>query len=352
MTYKKEQTSAAETFFTDQQYYRCPDQWFRGNQQSRGHSTPNRCQGVCFICRKEGYCSWKHPQCEQDESKAWFKARNLCNFDPNTHNLDNKFNQAFRQYITDFEEDSDTDDDFTAALEALVTEDKGDLTVDQAKGSTQDSFFTSCSTLSVQIATETTQKFLNQACLYLLSTDKLSIDPTFRTEPETEVIDSFASAQISPSGSGKSDTVSRYSKGEFYRIIINTGATKRSTAGLSQFKAFQRLSPDITIDRTSEGKVIVQFRIRTTSSLGSAVIQTPIGNIEFHIMPANTLFLLSLSDIDTLGVYFNNLTNTLITPQGNVPVVRHFGHSFLLWDTSLQLFLTESINCFLTTTEL
>jgi hypothetical protein len=59
--------------------------------------------------------------------------------------------------------------------------------------------------------------------------------------------------------------------------------------------------------------------------------------------------------MDALGVYFNNLTNTLVTPQGNVPVVRRFGHSFLLWDTPLQLFLTESFDhnpCFLTNTEL
>ena len=33
-------------------------------------------------------------------------------------------------------------------------------------------------------------------------------------------------------------------------------------------------------------------------------------------------------------------------------VVRRFGHSFLLWDTSLKLYLTESYDCFLTTTEL
>jgi len=38
-------------------------------------------------------------------------------------------------------------------------------------------------------------------------------------------------------------------------------------------------------------------------------------------MPANTPFLLSLGDIDTLGIYFNNLTNILITLRGNVLVV-------------------------------
>jgi hypothetical protein len=53
-------------------------------------------------------------------------------------------------------------------------------------------------------------------------------------------------------------------------------------------------------------------------------------------MHAKTPFLLSLADIDKLGVYFNNLTNSLVTSTGNnVLVVRRFGHLFLLWDTLL-----------------
>jgi hypothetical protein len=68
-TYKKEQSlGATETFFTDRRYYRRSDQRFRSGQQSqqsrfnpqRSHNRPNRCQGVCFICRKEGCRLWKH----------------------------------------------------------------------------------------------------------------------------------------------------------------------------------------------------------------------------------------------------------------------------------------------------
>ena len=73
-------------------------------------------------------------------------------------------------------------------------------------------------------------------------------------------------------------------------------------------------------------------------------------------MPLKTLFLLSLADMDKLGVYFNNLTNHLITSTGEcVPVVRRFGHSFLLWNTALQGFISESFTCnpcFLTEVEL
>jgi hypothetical protein len=85
------------------------------------------------------------------------------------------------------------------------------------------------------------------------------------------------------------------------------------------------------------------------------MVETPIGQVEFHIMHAKTLFLLSLADMDKLGVYFNNLTNSLVTSTRSVLVVRRFGHSFLLWDTSLQSLIIESFNCnpcFLTKVEL
>jgi hypothetical protein len=39
-------------------------------------------------------------------------------------------------------------------------------------------------------------------------------------------------------------------------------------------------------------------------------------------MPLKTLFLLSLANIDKLGVYFNNLTNYLITfTREYIPIV-------------------------------
>jgi hypothetical protein len=72
-------------------------------------------------------------------------------------------------------------------------------------------------------------------------------------------------------------------------------------------------------------------------------------------MPSKTPFLLSLANINKLHIYFNNLTNTLITPNRLILIVRHFSHSFLLWDTSFQVFIAESFAynpCFLTTVKL
>ena len=57
---------------------------------------------------------------------------------------------------------------------------------------------------------------------------------------------------------------------------------------------------------------------------------TPIGQVEFHIVKADTPFLLSLADIDRLKVYLNNLANILVTLNRDILVVRQFSYSFLL----------------------
>ena len=60
--------------------------------------------------------------------------------------------------------------------------------------------------------------------------------------------------------------------------------------------------------------VNVQFGIGSTASIGSVKIKTPIGLVDFYIVKADTPFLLYLTDIDRLQVYYNNITDTLISP--------------------------------------
>jgi hypothetical protein len=61
-----------------------------------------------------------------------------------------------------------------------------------------------------------------------------------------------------------------------------------------------------------------------------AIVKTLIGQVKFYIIYAKTLFLLSLADINKLRVYFNNLTNSLVTLTRSVLVIRRFSYSFLL----------------------
>jgi hypothetical protein len=84
-------------------------------------------------------------------------------------------------------------------------------------------------------------------------------------------------------------------------------------------------------------------------------VSTLIGEVEFHVMLAKILFLLSLADMDKLGIYFNNLIDRIIISTGEASVVRRFGHPFLLWDIALRSYITESFTynpCFLISVEL
>ncbi len=73
----------------------------------------------------------------------------------------------------------------------------------------------------------------------------------------------------------------------------------------------------------------IQFGISLTALIGSVIVKTPIGLVDFHVVKANTPFLLCLTDIDRLQVYYNNTIDTLIGPAtapGNkhitLPIIR------------------------------
>src|SRR5436190_6747401 len=137
--------------------------------------------------------------------------------------------------------------------------------------------------------------------------------------------------------------------------MVDTGASRISTAGWGQYLAYQKLNSTTKLDTSTAGSANVQFGIGNTPSVGSLLINTPVGRIDFHIVKADTPFLLCLADMDALQIYYNNLTNTVVTPTSTIPVVRQFGHPFILWGSSLQQFVVSSFSynpCYLTTVEL
>ena len=104
--------------------------------------------------------------------------------------------------------------------------------------------------------------------------------------------------------------------------MIDTGAFKQSTARYRQYFTYKKEVTPIQVNRTNAGVVNIQFSIGSTSFIGSLLLDTLIGIIEFHIVEAGTFFLLCLfEDMDKLNIYFNNLENILITSTKSVPVV-------------------------------
>ncbi|KAM4066206.1 hypothetical protein HRG_012064 [Hirsutella rhossiliensis] len=74
------------------------------------------------------------------------------------------------------------------------------------------------------------------------------------------------------------------------------------------------------------------------------------GRITFHILQTPTPFLLCLADMDRLGIYFNNITDTIncsnhcTNRPTSIPVIRKWGHPwfFLTKDEESISFLTET----------
>ena len=143
----------------------------------------------------------------------------------------------------------------------------------------------------------------------------------------------------------------RYGANRFQGIMPDTGAAGVSTAGEMQVEALQNVQnvQNVAIDKTTAGKHRIRFGDNPEcASLGDVEVQTPFGLVKFAVMPTNTPFLLCLADMDTLGVYLNNVEDVLVHKDKEYPVVRKWGHPWLLLDENTQ----ETAACHLTEQEL
>ncbi|RKF83290.1 hypothetical protein GcM3_015046, partial [Golovinomyces cichoracearum] len=107
----------------------------------------------------------------------------------------------------------------------------------------------------------------------------------------------------------KSSFISRYSSETFRGILNDSGAATFSTAGYQQYKAYQNVFGTTPLITNQESKIRVKFGKGTAESMGFTNIKTPIGNVKFYIVNCETPFLLSLQDMDHLGIFFDNVSN-------------------------------------------
>src|SRR5579871_1486997 len=313
ITFEKSQLESNQTFLTDRRYH-FPNRENRQRKQTRYRKKR------CFVCNKEGCWSTKHTKEEQEDSKRRFKERFTRNF-----------NRFTRQYITEYEGNDNSDDDDGEEDEM------DEIEINQAL----ESFNIDAELLPESFLTFETMLTTTLADQSFLHTVTGEYNPNNDTNPD---FDPFA----------YTTDVIRYNDKEFYGIMIDTGASNKSTAGFGQFQAYKRIY-NTDLDTTRAGAVHIQFGIGSSSSIGSIKIQTPIGPVEFHVVNADTPFLLCLADMDALQAYYNNIENVLVTPSNIFPIIRRFGHPFLLWDQHLHTFITDSLKanpCYLTEVEL
>ena len=319
--------SSQDAYFTDRRYHHRnhDDRNDRGNRSYRQNSS--RLRGKCYVCQKENCRSWKHTEEERSQSRDEYKNRFK-----NDKGRNGNFEDRFRQYVITCE---GLDEEGVQAFEALVLDTSDVHDTNSSDSDSQYCFITSFGTLTTEEATSISAELANKACAHLL-TENTSIQED----------DPF---------SYTATTGSRYTSTVFMGIIIDTAASKKSTGGYGQFQALQKSDPTVSLDTSTRGQVKVQFGIGTTTCIGTTEIMTPVGKVQFHIVPVDTPFLLSLADMDRLQIEFSNLRNVIVTRTQEVPVVRRYGHAFLLWNSPLQSYLTESFNanpCYLTDVEL
>lgn len=351
-TWDENQPKETSQFFTDRRYHsrtnaQRPQYLPRTSQPRPRFSTQDKKK--CFICKKEGCWSSNHTKEEQESEKRRFKAQ-----------FNQRFDKYARQYIAEFEGARETEEDdsdgINEAIEAMIAGDIVDQdNQDQDQDQDQDQsehFITAFGTLQSQEAMDITTQLANQSFQHGITAKDTPRSDLIGAEntPATDPLDPFAYTLTA---------TSRYTADVFYGVMIDTGASKKSTAGYNQYIAFRKSEAGkgtgTEINTSTAGAVNVQFGIGSTPSIGSIQVQLPVGRAEFHIVQADTPFLLCLADMDTLQVYYNNIKDQVITPSGTVPVVRRFGHPFILWSQALHAYITESLQsntCYLTETEL
>lgn len=311
----------------------------RNRQQQTGQRQPPK---RCMVCGNIGCWSTQHTAFERLQAKKKLERQRT----------------RLNQYITDFE------NDIAQAMEGTLDGDKEEQ--DSAEDNVFHTFIMNALSLDDddEQPAEPTQA----------GTFTVSIDPTLQAQ-DTEGMITFLADNSLSHALTQQDQIhpttyvlettrpSRYNRDRFFGVMLDTGASVVSTAGLGQYEAFVDLfgQESAQLDTSTAGSFMACFGIGSAPSIGSARITTPMGTAEFHIVDADTPFLLSIVDMDRLGIVLVNPTDQIVKPAQKrcpksnkmvidldftkaiktYPVIRIFGHPFMVWGPATAAFLTE-----------
>ncbi len=136
--------------------------------------------------------------------------------------------------------------------------------------------------------------------------------------------------------------INRYTFAIFYEIMIDSTTLIRSIVDYEQYLTFIK-NTSIDLNRIKTDIVNVQFEIESIFSIKSFTIDTSFELVKFHVIKANTSFLLNLADMNRLKVYFNNVEDILfmIIKNKNLSIIRRFHRDFLLWKILISYIFTS-----------
>ncbi|RAL65012.1 hypothetical protein DID88_001120 [Monilinia fructigena] len=303
-------TVPTETFLTDRRFYNNTS-----NPTRKPYAPPGRSKDDCYFpgCKIKGCRYYKHTQEEKDRVKGEYRSK--------YSNLDDKsFKARYDHFITDTGQGSDNDDS--------DEDDVGDRLIDQYLADQGDDVEEISRTFFTSVGSYDAQKVaiaLNNAASVHMMTAEICV-----AEQE------------------------RYNADEFMGIMIDTGASRRSTVGYNQYLAWKAIE-NTEYNPATAGQANVTYGIGSTTSIGSFWMKLPFGDVEWNVMRADTPFLFCLADMDRFKFKYDNIDDVAITPHMILPVYRRFAHPFLTWKVKLQNVIQHSIDdgeCLLTEVEL
>jgi len=262
----------------------------------------------CYVCGKQG--CWSTKNSKEDRRKAYDRYKS----DRNTRDKSKVTYNSFLAWYEGVDDGLDTDEEDSPVLQYLqsmgIDDDSSDNNEEQVPGPLHTSAF------------EMTAFLQNMSTRHLLTKE----DP-FRGFLATGAV---PPACDDLTAMGDLFILTRYDEMEFHGLMPDTGAAMVSTGGQPQFRALQREIPSIQLDKAQAGKATVRFGPgQVISSIGVAVVPTPFGSVDFHVIPQNTPFLLCLADMDRLGVIFDNVRNCMVRDSLALPLTRKWGHAWL-----------------------
>lgn len=292
-----------DQYWVDRTYNRRGRGRGRGNPSSRGSDYQERRyqrdsrQKKCYICGKPGCWSTTHPPSERQQARDRFRSQYTSQLGSNP--MSSQYGAFLAEYEgIEWQGDDDVDEATLLMLE-MNTDDNS-----------HETFFTEFGSID---GPQTIAILNDQSVLHALTKEDIFKDKGNELDDKSAFTFSH-----------------QYSSSIFQGIMPDTGAAGVSTAGEPQYLALQQLDPSVQLDTSTEGHHRITFGKGKATSKGTIQVQTPFGMITFHVVPTNTPFLWCIDDMDRMNVKFNNLENTLIQGNKVVPVVRKFGHPWLL----------------------
>jgi hypothetical protein len=359
-----------ETFFTDRRYHknfpsRIDNFSLRINQNRRfqNRQFQNRFKRKCFVCQKEECWVTKHSKDEREIVKQKFKNRFF-----------NQMNKRIDQYIFEDEEtnlsssysEDDSDTDLINEMKTLIVN-LSTLSLISDNFSNVETFIISFDSIEKTIAEIMIINLANRSLnhflinnLHICMNDDQTSDVLQTDLKNLSLIDLnaliFVHICMKNIDLFTYIIIDRYTSEMFYDIMIDSRASIRSIVDYEQYLAFIK-NTFIELDSIKVEAINVQFEIESISSIESLIIDILFELVKFHVIKADTLFLLSLADMNRLKVYFNNVENLLVDKIKISSVIRRFDHDFLLWKNSyfLHSYITQFFEfnlCYLTDVEL